>query len=85
MTSAGSIQMSCNELVELITDYLEGALGPEDRERFEDHLAGCEGCQAYVDQMRETIRAAGRLPPVPLSPEAERKLLVAFGGWRSAS
>ena len=74
--------MRCRELVELITDYLEGALPDSERARFERHLAGCDGCQAYLDQMRETIGALGRLPPESLSPEAERKLLDAFRGWR---
>jgi anti-sigma factor RsiW len=74
-------QMSCNELVEVITDYLEGVLPPVDRERFDDHIAGCGGCQAYLDQMRQTIRALGHLPPESLSPEAERELLAAFRDW----
>ena len=75
-------EMVCRELVELITDYLEATLPPEDRARFERHLAGCEGCQAYLDQMRQTIDALGRLPPESLSPEAQSKLLEAFRGWR---
>ena len=74
--------MSCKELVEVITDYLEGTLFGEDRGRFERHLAGCDGCQAYLDQMRQTIRALGHLPPELLSGEAERALLEAFRGWR---
>jgi anti-sigma factor RsiW len=47
--------MSCRELVELVTDYLEGALSPEDVARFEAHVAGCPGCAAYLEQMRTTI------------------------------
>jgi anti-sigma factor RsiW len=77
-------QMSCKELVEVITEYLEGTLSAEDAARFERHLEGCEGCQAYLDQMRETIDALGTLPPEPLSPEAESKLLSAFRDWRRA-
>ena len=75
-------QMSCRELVEVITEYLEGTLGAEDRARFGRHLAGCDGCTAYLDQMRQTIRALGHLPQESLSPEAEAKLLEAFRGWR---
>jgi anti-sigma factor RsiW len=74
-------EMACRELVELITDYLEGTLSPEDRARFEHHLAGCDACTAYLHQMRATIRALGHLPPESLSPEAESKLLEAFRGW----
>ncbi|MDQ5874162.1 MAG: zf-HC2 domain-containing protein, partial [Actinomycetota bacterium] len=45
-------ELTCRELVELVTDYLEGGLTPEDRMRFEEHLLICEGCSAYVDQVR---------------------------------
>ena len=74
--------MVCKELVEVITEYLEGTLPASDRARFERHLAGCDGCQAYLDQMRQTIAALGHLPPESLSPEAESRLLEAFRGWR---
>jgi anti-sigma factor RsiW len=47
--------MTCQELVELVTDYLEGALPPDDAERFEAHVASCEGCETYVEQMKSTI------------------------------
>ena len=82
MSEVEGPQMSCTELVEVITDYLEGTLPAEDRARFERHLAGCEGCQAYLDQMRQTMAALGHLPQESLSPEAEAKLLEAFRGWR---
>jgi anti-sigma factor RsiW len=82
MNEVETPQMSCKELVEVITEYLEGSLFAEDRGRFERHLAGCDGCQAYLDQMRETISALGHLPPESLSPEAERALVEAFRGWR---
>ena len=78
-------EMPCQELVEVITDYLEGALPAEDRARFERHLGKCEGCHAYLDQMRGTINALGHLPPESLSPEAERALLDAFKGWRETA
>ena len=74
-------ELSCQELVELVTDYLEGALPAELRERFERHIAHCSGCTAYLDQMRATIRATGTLTPESLSAEAERALLDAFHDW----
>jgi anti-sigma factor RsiW len=76
-------QLSCRELVELVTDYLEGALSAEERVRFEEHIAGCGGCKTYVEQIRQTIEALGHLPETALAPEAERVLLEAFRGWRS--
>ena len=54
-------QLSCQELVELVTDYLEGALSPEDTARFEDHIVWCPGCAAYLEQIRKTIELTGRL------------------------
>jgi len=76
-------QLSCQELVELVTDYLEGALSPEETARFDEHLARCTGCAAYLEQIRQTIVLTGRLTPESLSQEAERELLDAFRGWRS--
>jgi len=84
MSTAETPQMRCRELVEVITEYLEGTLAAEDRARFELHLAGCDGCHAYLDQMRQTIRALGHLPPESLSPEAESRLLAAFRDWRGS-
>jgi anti-sigma factor RsiW len=77
-------QLSCQELVELVTNYLEGALWPEEAARFDDHIGRCAGCAAYLEQIRQTIALTGRLSPESLSPEAERELLEAFRGWRSA-
>jgi anti-sigma factor RsiW len=74
-------QLSCQELVELVTDYLEGVLPEAERSRFEDHLATCDGCRTYVDQMRTTLRITGELSPSSLSAEAEESLLQAFRGW----
>jgi anti-sigma factor RsiW len=78
-------ELSCQELVELVTDYLEGALPEELRERFDAHIEHCSGCQTYLEQMRATIRATGTLTAESLSPEAERTLLVAFRGWRDSA
>ena len=75
--------LACIDAVELVTDYLEGALSPEDNARFEDHIGRCTGCAAYLEQIRETIELSGRLTPESLSPEAERTLLDAFRDWRA--
>jgi anti-sigma factor RsiW len=75
-------ELSCQELVELVTDYLEGALPEELHDRFERHIGHCSGCQAFLEQMRGTIRATGTLTVESLSPEAESALLDAFRGWR---
>jgi len=77
-------ELSCQELVELVTDYLEGALPAELQDRFERHIAHCSGCQTYLAQMRATIRVTGSLTPEALSPDAERTLLEAFRGWTRA-
>ena len=76
-------QLSCQELVELITDYLEGALPEEERARFEEHVGGCDGCRTYVEQMRTTIGLVGRLSPAAVTPEAEQALLAAFRDWKA--
>ena len=74
-------EITCAKLVELVTAYLEGALPPEDRIRFEQHLVMCEGCVTYLDQMRETIRLAGRLRAEHLDDRARDALLHAFRTW----
>ena len=80
---AGSSQtLSCRELVELVTDYLEGSLAPETRSRFDEHLDACEGCRAYVEQMRTTIDLVGSLSEDSVSPEAKDRLLGAFRAWK---
>ncbi len=83
MNNAQAEQLSCQELVELVTDYFEGALSEDERVRFEEHAARCHGCGAYLEQMRATVELLGRLPEESLSPDAERRLLEAFHGWRS--
>jgi anti-sigma factor RsiW len=83
MSRRANQMLTCHEMVELVTDYLEGRLDGTERRRFESHVAECDGCTRYVDQMRMTIDALGRIPPETISPEAERELLDAFRGWRS--
>ena len=77
-------QLSCRELVELVTDYLEGALSEEERLRFEEHIDRCGGCRVYLEQIRQTVSVLGHLPPGVLSPDAERELLEAFRGWHAS-
>ena len=74
-------EMPCRELVELVTDYLEDRLSPQDRARFEQHLVACDACRLYMDQFRQTIRTLGKLPEESLTPEAQKTLLDAFRGW----
>jgi anti-sigma factor RsiW len=76
-------QLSCQELVEVVTSYLEGALPDADRLEIERHLETCDGCREYVEQMRRTIVLAGEARPADLSPEAEEALLAAFRNWKS--
>lgn len=78
-------ELTCRELVELVTDYLEGALPPEDAARFERHLAVCPGCTTYVEQIRETVRQTGRLREDDLRPEARDALLAQFRNWKDSS
>lgn len=79
---SGPAEMACQELVELVTEYLEGTLSRADRQRFEDHLKDCDPCTTYLDQMRHTIRALGRLTEDDLSEDAKRDLLRIFRDWR---
>ncbi|MEO8091231.1 MAG: zf-HC2 domain-containing protein [bacterium] len=77
-------ELRCRGLVELITDYLEGVLPTPDARRFEAHLADCDDCSTYVEQMRQTIEAIGQIPPESLSAEASEHLLWTFRDWRGS-
>ena len=77
-------EMACIEVVEVVTDYLEGTMPARKRRLLEQHLAGCDGCDAYLEQMRRTIETAGRLREEDIPPELEERLLVAFESWKSA-
>lgn len=74
--------LTCQEFVELVTEYLEGTLSPLDRSRFETHLLDCDDCPLYLDQMRLTIRAVGALTEAGLEPAAKAELLTLFRGWK---
>jgi anti-sigma factor RsiW len=75
-------ELTCRELVRLVTDYLEGVLSENDRHRFDAHLASCDGCTTYVAQVRDTIRITGTLTEESLAPEARDELLTAFRTWK---
>jgi len=77
-------ELACQELVELVTDYFDGKLSWRDRRRFRAHIAECDHCTAYLEQMRLVIEATGRLTEGDLEPEARDELLEAFRGWREA-
>ena len=78
-----SQEMSCKELVEVITDYLEGTLPAPDRTRFEEHLRICPGCQIYLVQMRQVIATLGKLSEENIPPNARDDLLRVFRDWKS--
>ena len=82
MTDPMAEDLECRQVVEAVTDYLEGAMAPRDRLRFDHHLALCEGCQDYLEQMRTVIRVAGRPVADAVPPETMAWLLRAFRDWR---
>jgi anti-sigma factor RsiW len=73
---------TCQEVVRLASEYLEGTMGPEEATAFEVHLNFCDGCFRFVDQLRETAATAGALPDEQISAELRDRLLVAFRDWR---
>ena len=73
--------MSCQEFVELVTDYFEGALSAEDARRFEEHIDHCPWCTRYLEQMRVTIRTVGRIDAESIPPAMRDELLHAFRDW----
>ncbi len=76
--------ISCQEVVELVTDYLEGALPPEEAALFEQHLNFCEGCVWYVDQIRATVEVAGEIREEDIPAETKDRLMGAFRNWRGS-
>jgi anti-sigma factor RsiW len=75
-------ELTCQELVQLITDYLEGTLPPAQQAGFEAHLAHCHGCRLYLEQMQQTIALVGKLAPATLSQAEQAALLAAFRAWQ---
>jgi anti-sigma factor RsiW len=76
--------LDCDEFVELVTAFLDGALDPATETRFLAHVAECPGCETYLDQFRQTTDALGELSPETLSGEARDRLLTAFRDWPRA-
>jgi predicted anti-sigma-YlaC factor YlaD len=77
-----SAELTCQELVELVTDYLEGAMPRTERARFEEHLAICEGCTEYLRQVRTTIEVIGALTEESIPAPARDRLLETFRHWK---
>lgn len=73
--------MACREVVDAVTDYLEGAMTGSDRARFESHLKGCPHCREYLAQMRTTLEVLGRIEPEDLAPETQEELVALFRRW----
>jgi anti-sigma factor RsiW len=78
---SGDAEMTCRELVELVTAWLDGELPAADRARFDAHLVDCPYCHTYLEQMRQTIRVLGRLSEDSIDPAARDALLVRFRDW----
>lgn len=82
MTARLPGEPSCRQIVELVTDYLEGRLPLEERTEFEQHLVYCGGCRNYLQQIRQTIAAAGAAKEEALSPAQQEELVRLFRGWK---
>jgi predicted anti-sigma-YlaC factor YlaD len=78
-------ELTCQELVEVVTDYLEERMPPEQRLLFEEHLSFCSWCVTYLEQMRATIQATGALKEDDLAPETRDELLRVFRDWKRSS
>ncbi len=77
-------ELTCREIVELVTDYTEGALPPAERVRFEKHLVCCPGCVYYLGQMQRTLELVGELMDEDCPPEVQETFLQAFRAWHAA-
>ncbi len=75
-------QLTCQEFVELATEYLEGQLASAEQTRFEEHIAVCEGCATYFEQIRQTIRLTGQVTEESIPADVQETLLRAFKGWK---
>jgi hypothetical protein len=83
--SETSEHLSCQEVVELVSDYLEGELADEATSPFEQHLNFCDGCIWYVDQVRTAVVTTGRLREEEVPPETRERLMKAFRDWKKRS
>jgi anti-sigma factor RsiW len=73
--------LRCDDFVELVTAYLDGALEPQTERRFVEHLAECDGCDRYLEQFRATVRRLGALPGESLTGETRDRLMHTFKNW----
>jgi anti-sigma factor RsiW len=74
--------MDCNELVELVTSYLDGSLDPDTHARFDVHLTECDGCENYLQQFSSTVATLGKISDETFDPAFRDRLLNAFRDWR---
>ena len=81
MTNLNKIELNCQEVVELVTDYLEQALLPDTLAKFDEHVAECSGCDSYIEQVQQTIRMLRKLAEQPVFPENKQELLEIFRKW----
>jgi predicted anti-sigma-YlaC factor YlaD len=81
MTDANQKELNCQEVVELVTDYLEQALLPEKQAQFEDHIETCPGCDIYLEQVQQTIMMLRKLSEQQTFPETKQDLLEVFRNW----
>lgn len=77
-------ELTCKEIVELVTDYLEQTLVSDMRARFEEHVSGCPGCQTYIEQVQQTISMLRKLTEEPTLPESKEELLEIFRSWKQS-
>lgn len=82
MTTRLPSEPTCQQIVELVTDYLEGRLPADERTEFEQHLVYCGGCRTYLQQIRQTIALAGAAKEEALSPKDQEELVRLFRGWK---
>jgi predicted anti-sigma-YlaC factor YlaD len=78
------VPITCSGVLDLLTDYLEAALAPQVQSRVEHHLAECDGCARYLDQLGATMGALGALAEDDVPPDVRERLLMAFRSWRHA-
>ncbi len=82
MTNANQNDLNCQEVVELVTDYLEQALLPEKQAQFEEHIAKCPGCNTFLEQVQQTIMMLRKLSEQEAFPETKQDLLEIFRNWK---
>jgi predicted anti-sigma-YlaC factor YlaD len=82
MTNVNQNQLNCQEVVELVTDYLEQALLPEMQAKFEEHIAECPGCDTYLEQVQQTIMMLRKLSEQQMFPKTKQELVEIFRNWK---